>query len=558
MDFINSLPILLSQQDDNIPNVKQAVIGLAASYALWRIVRKWLIKHPLDKIPGPKSSSYISGYLFDLFNPDALDAHDSLGRNYPGIARVPTLMGNVMLYVYDPKALHHIMVKDQHIFEESDDFLRFNKVVFGHGLLATLGEHHRKQRKMLNPVFSIAHMREMIPIFYGISYKLRDAIRSEVSNGKTEIDMLSWFTRTALELIGQSGLGTSFDRLESDSQPHPYFESIKNLIRSLSIPRFIIFPHVANIGTPRFRRFVVDLLPWKNLHALRDMVDVMANTSVEIFESKKRAFELGDEAIHEQVGQGKDIISILLKANMLASEEDKLPDNELIAQISSLTFAAMDTTSNALSRILHTLCEHPEAQDRLRQEILQAREEHGELSYDELNNLTFLDAVCRETLRLYPPAPMVMRQARKDAILPLARPITTLDGRQITEVVVPEGTQILVSILSCNKNPLVWGPDADEWKPERWLSSLPASVTDARIPGVYSHLMTFIGGNRACIGFKFSQLEMKIVLCTLLESFKFTGTDKKIKWKFNGITQPAVEGSGSSENELPLNVSLIA
>ncbi|KAH9950796.1 hypothetical protein B0H21DRAFT_681895, partial [Amylocystis lapponica] len=46
-----------------------------------------------------------------------------------------------------------------------------------------------------------------------------------------------------------------------------------------------------------------------------------------------------------------------------------------------------------------------------------------------------------------------------------------------------------------------------EWKPERWLSPLPSTVTEARVPGVYSNLVTFLGGGRGCIGFKFSEVE---------------------------------------------------
>ena len=67
----------------------------------------------------------------------------------------------------------------------------------------------------------------------------------------------------------------------------------------------------------------------------------------------------------------------------------------------TLAFAGMDTTSNAIARILHLLSEHPDAQERLRQEILEARKEHGEaIPYDTLVSLPYLDAVCRETLRL--------------------------------------------------------------------------------------------------------------------------------------------------------------
>ncbi|TFK27111.1 cytochrome P450 [Coprinopsis marcescibilis] len=476
MASTNYLQQLLKQGD--VSSLRQAAIIVAATCVLWKIIRNWTSKRPLDKIPGPKSSSYVTGNLMDLFQPDGLDCHDELAKNYPGVAKVPSMMG--------------ISCRMSSILRRfTISWSRFNKIIFGDSLLATLGDHHRKQRKLLNPVFSIA-MREMILIFYNVAYKLRDSIHGEVSNGKNEVDVHSWASRTALEIIGQSGLGTSFDRLEPDSPSHPSLTPSRTSRR-----------------------------PVQNI--------------CDIFESKKRAFELGDDAIREQVSK--------VTANMSATEEDKLPEEELIAQMSTLMFAAMDTTSNALSRTLDILSAPQDAHDRLRQEILEAKKLHGELSYDELNNLTFLDAVCRETLRLYPPAPVVLRETRQDTVLPLARTLTTLDGKQTNEIMVPRGTQVIVSIMSCNKDPLIWGPDANEWKPERWLSPPLASFVDAHIPGVYSHLMTFIGGNRACIGFKISQLEMKVILCILLGSFKFTQTDKKVKWRFNGlgITQPAVD-----------------
>ena len=66
----------------------------------------------------------------------------------------------------------------------------------------------------------------------------------------------------------------------------------------------------------------------------------------------------------------------------------------------SILFAAMDTTSNAMSRTLQLLAQHPDIQERLRREVVEART-HGDLDYDQLHALPYLDAVCRETLRLY-------------------------------------------------------------------------------------------------------------------------------------------------------------
>ena len=79
-------------------------------------------------------------------------------------------------------------------------------------------------------------------------------------------------------------------------------------------------------------------------------------------------------------------------------------------------------------------------------------------------------------------------RTRKDSILPLSTPIIGLDGREIHDIPVPNGTGIIISIYAANRNSEIWGPDSYEWKPERWLNPLPETVTNARIPGVYSNL----------------------------------------------------------------------
>ena len=107
--------------------------------------------------------------------------------------------------------------------------------------------------------------------------------------------------------------------------------------------------------------------------------------------------------------------------------------------------------------------------------------------------------------------------AQQDVVLPLSTPIRGVDGQEIREVTVPNNTKIVVGIRASNCNLDLWGADAYEWKPERWLKQLPFTVTDAHIPGVYSNLqgffphfsiqgmltfssrMTFNGGSRSCM-----------------------------------------------------------
>ncbi|KDR76351.1 hypothetical protein GALMADRAFT_67729, partial [Galerina marginata CBS 339.88] len=518
----------------------------------------------LDNIPGPLPKSWWKGAFPQVFNPNAWEFHKEIAEKFGSIIKIKAFLGENQLYVFDPKALHHIIVKDQYVYEETSSFIDANNIMFGPGLLGTLGEQHRKQRKMLNPVFSIAHMREMIPTFYNVTYKLRDAFANKVKSGPQEIDLLFWMTRTALELIGQSGLGYSFDPLTEDGVPHPYSTSVKQLVPAafkLIFFRTYFLAPIVKLGAPKFMRFMVNIIPSKPMHQLRDIIDVIYNTLVEILESKKKALAEGDEAVTRQIGQGKDIISILLRANMEASEDEALSEAELVGQMSTLTFAAMDTTSGALCRILYLLATHPRVQEKLRQEITVARARLGDLAYDDLVSLPYLDAVCRESLRLYPPVPTVTRTTRHDVVLPISTPIRGIDGREMHEILVPNNTNVIIGVMAANRNSQIWGPDSYEWKPERWLKPLPDTVADAHLPGVYSHLMTFLGGGRACIGFKFSQLEMKVVLLLLLESFRFSPS-KEIVWHMNGLATPVVKSDlqssgGPPRPRLPLVVERV-
>ncbi|KAI0689235.1 cytochrome P450 [Cytidiella melzeri] len=502
-------------------------------------------RSPLDNIPGPPATSFWKGNVGSLFHRHAWDYHDELMRRYAPVVKFNGLFNSRALYVYDSLALQHVVVKDQNVFEEPYWFVASNHVIFGPSLLATLGEHHRKQRKLLNPVFSIAHLRQ-----------LRTAIEARVSDTPVEIDMLHWMNRTALELIGQGGLGYSFDPLTEDAI-HPFGEAIKDLVPTAwALTPFRMLSHrLRKLGSPGFQRWVAERWPNPHVQKAIHVIDTLESTSRHVYHGKKAALEKGDETVVHQVGEGKDIMSILLKANTEAAEEEKLSEEELVAQVSTLCFAATDTTSTALARILHLLAQHPEAQERLRDEITNARHD-SDISYDQLVDLPFLDAICRETLRLYPPSNLAAREAHQDVILPLSNPITGIDGRTMNQIVVPNGTFIMVATRACNRNKALWGDDAHQWKPERWLSPLPETILKAKIPGVYSHQMTFLGGGRSCIGFKFSQLEMKVVLSVLLESFRFSLADKEITWNFASPSYPTV-GPTSTKASLPLLVETI-
>ncbi|EIM79589.1 cytochrome P450 [Stereum hirsutum FP-91666 SS1] len=515
-------------------------------------VHHWYRQYHLRNIPGPASQSFAYGNLRQVFSLHGWEFHKSMVQKYGRVTKIWGFFGDAQLHIGDPKALYNILIKDQDVFEETDAFIEANKIFFGPGLLGTLGTLHRRQRKLLVPIFSANHMRYMIPVFYKITHQLHDILQTKLANGPQEIDVKEWMTRVALEIVGQSGLGYSFETLD-ETKSNQYAAAVKMLFPAFGAIPILrqILPYVCNIGTPSFRRWAVRFLPSKNVQLLIKATKAMDETSKKIFYLKKAALEKGDDTVVQQIGEGRDIMSVLMRSNLNAHEADRMPDYELLGQMSTLVFSAMDTTSSALSRIMLLLSLNPKVQDRLRQELIDARKEYGgDLDYDDLHALPYLEAICRETLRAYPPITQTPRIARKDAMLPLSTPIRANDGSTINEILIPKNSTVFVAIQTLNTDPLIWGPDATEWKPERWLSPLPESVINAHIPGVYSNMLTFLGGGRACIGFKFSQMEIKIILSLLIPSFRFSTTDKTTDWLMGAVSSPVI--SGSMKPSMPL------
>ncbi|KAI0072184.1 cytochrome P450 [Panus rudis PR-1116 ss-1] len=525
----------------------------------WRLLRWFTTPSPFSNIPGPKVKSFLGGHVVEVYDRNSWDFHNEIIDKYNSVVRIQGLLGNPGIFVFDPKGLHHVIVKHQDAFAAPEWFNEGEYAALGPCLLAVHGKEHRRQRKLLNPAFSTSRIREMTPLFYRVVDKLHAALDRELgpSDEPKTLNILDWLSRTAMELIAQGGLGYSLDPLVKTSSDE-YAEALKALLPTLaSLAKYqLLLPHIRRMTSPAFQRKMIDYIPIPDLKKVRDIVDVLERRSKEIYEAKKAALKAGDAAVSQQIGEGKDIMSILLRANMEASDEDKLPEEEVTAQMSLLLFAATDTTSSMLVQVLQLLAEHKDMQARLRAEILEATERAGgNIPYDELMTLPLLDAVCRETLRAYPPINIVLRDALEDTVMPLSRPFRGLDGRMIHEIPIPKGSSIILGLRAANLDKQSWGEDAREWKPERWLSPLPESVVEAKVPGVYSNQMSFMGGPRACIGFKFSELEAKIVLIVLLRSFEFD-LDKdvgEVVWNVAGVKFPTL-GRDSDKPAFPMRI----
>ncbi|KAI0059674.1 cytochrome P450 [Artomyces pyxidatus] len=326
------------------------------------------------------------------------------------------------------------------------------------------------------------------------------------------------------------GLGETFDSLDHHEE-HKFAVAMQEYMPTISSLQF--FRRLSYLARkwPRLLRFYADRLPSARVQNLLRVSDTMYRCPIAIFEEKRALLEKGDEEFAHQLSEGKDVISLLMRGNRDASEEMRLSDDEIISQIGTFLFAGAETTSTSLSRVFLLLAQHPEVQDRLR---------------DEINKAHAASVDNAPEIRLRPFHQSNLRTGHSYPAVP-----PDPDGRR-SAVLRLHTNGIAHRRPSINRDKDIWGADADEWKPERFLSPLPASVAEARIAGIYSNTMTFAAGGRACIGFKFGELEMKVVLAHLVRSFRFAPPRAEIVWKFGRIVTPSVKGSNAVGTNMPM------
>ncbi|KAI0059680.1 cytochrome P450 [Artomyces pyxidatus] len=554
-----------------------AIVGmifLTCATLLISVVRKLLRQASLRTIHGPPSVSLFSGNLTQMFNHGAAKFHKHLNDTYGRVYRITGFFGASVLVISDTHAVANILVKKDGTFERAPGIVENNRLVWGPGLLAATGAHHRRQRKMLNPIFAPRHLRSLVPLFHRVTRQLVLVLRQLTADEPREIELVDWLGRLSLELLSQGGLGYTFDSFNPNAEEHEFAAAIQEYMPTTS--SLYVFQRIAHLlpRWPRFLRLCAFRIPSAKLHNVIRISDIIHKYSVRIFEEKKALLAKGDEDFTRQLSEGKDLISLLMRENEDSADDVRLPDEEIIGQIGTFLFAGTETTAVALSRILLLLAQNSDVQERLRSELNNASVPHtdGELTYEALSELPYLEAVCHETLRVYAPVAFISRA--EDVAVPLSRPIETSDG-PLSAIFVPQGTDIVIPSNAINRSKDIWGADAEEWKPERFLSPFPDSVAKARIPGVYSNTMTFSAGGSSCMyvfivspllfgvqpdlrhitsGFKFSELEMKVALSHLVRSFRFSPSQAEIVWKYGGITTPAVKGTDTYGPKLPMVV----
>ena len=194
--------------------------------------------------------------------------------------------------------------------------------------------------------------------------------------------------------------------------------------------------------------------------------------------------------------ESPDLFSVL--CHSVAEDGHVFTDEEVVNHMIFVLFAAHDTSTTAITTMAYYMGRYPQWQRQARARALSM---NAEVGYDTLTQMPELDLVMKESLRLHPPVPVMLREASED---------TEIDGH-----FVPRGTIVSVSPPAIHRNPHVWA-DPDKFDPERFT---PERHEDK------VHRMAWIpfgSGVHKCIGLYFAQMEIKTILHNLLRNYEWS------------------------------------
>ncbi|KAG7090319.1 hypothetical protein E1B28_011916 [Marasmius oreades] len=506
---------------------------------------------------GPSASSYLLGLEHYLRVENIVTVLFKWSKEYGTAYRFPGCFGQKILVISDPRAIHRVLQESVLDYPEAADIKRIFEMIFGRGVLWASGEDHKRHRRVLSPAFSINHMRQFLPLFQShvnhLSEKWNQALQGK---GRT-IDIIPWFHKVTLDVIGESAFNYHFDAI--DNKPNELTQTLYDL-EKLGVDPVPGMTLVAAV--PRYVPDAVAAWQAKNFPVNGEKI---AKRYLEL--SNQKAREVMKEAGLDLNGDGetddvpigtgteKDVLSVLVRANRAEDPRKRLSEGEMLAQMSTLIQAGHHTTGYTLSWILYELAAHPEDQAKVYEEIRHIRETNSEgLTSSDYDSMTHLTLVLKEALRLHPVVPTLEREAMKNDVLLLDFPVVSKDGKTVDAIPVRNGQRIKVDISSYNRLESVWGEDANSWNPKRFATDSEGK-TQTQV-GLFANILTFSGGPKGCIGWRFAVMEMQAIIAGLLERYEFSiPAYVEIEAGNPGLVVPNVKGKETEGAQLPLKVT---
>ncbi|PPQ81694.1 hypothetical protein CVT24_003124 [Panaeolus cyanescens] len=391
--------------------------------------------------------------------------------------------------------------KDLPVYEH---FLNF----WGSNIISTEGNEWKAHRSVAKTAFNEANNALVWSETIRISSQWMDNMKSS-DQKEVMVDLLEDLRLITMQVIQAAGFGRrpawAETTKESESGRMPFEESLSAAASNL-IPRSI---------TPGWMIDIAEKVGYKKLIVVRKSFDDIKFHMLELVEFA-RSWLGGDQ-------QDKTLDAALLRNLVEANSEEvgskRLNDGQLLSNAFVFLVAGHETTAHSLSFMLAFMAIYPEVQRKVREEVLSLTDGDplAPLNYKEhLSKLVYTLAVFYETSRLCTVAPRLGRRVLADTTLTGRLFETSFDNNTENvkefEIPIKRGAQVILDMTAVHKNPIHWGKDANEFRPERFID------TDTyRWPR--DAFLAFSTGHRSCIGQKFSTTESLCLVANLVRQF---------------------------------------
>ncbi|GFR81489.1 cytochrome P450 [Elysia marginata] len=416
-----------------------------------------------------------------------------------------------VLVVTDPEVIKQILIKDFNMYVD--------RYVVGEGKLQNpllqltvffaQGSTWRRLRKMMTPSFSGTKLRFLTARVNKMARQLSDHLHSSAVEGRP-LEAKWVFGAYILDVSAAMTFGLDLNSLSN--LEGTFIQRAKSLVTvdraiQLKLALVGIFPACL----PLLRFFNIGYFKYTDVCFFRDNLRAL---------------------VRERVSQAEacdDFLQLLLEAEFKDTREEgfampgsKLSEDEIVAQALLFIIAGYDGSSGALQFLYYQLAKHQDVQMNVVREILDeiGEDEDDEPTYEKCQSLHYTEAVIEETLRMYPPILLLLRNCTKDT--------------KLGDTSVPAGTGVIIPNFNIGRDPELFD-DPEEFRPERFLGDSRLSVNPATF-------LAFGLGPRQCIGLRFAMLQIKLALIYTLRKVAIVDASPDVleTEDFTGVLTPKV------------------
>ncbi|CAK9866406.1 unnamed protein product [Sphagnum jensenii] len=385
--------------------------------------------------------------------------------------------------------------------------------LLGNGLFASSGNVvWAPQRQLFNPALHNKEVKSKLPTIVDCAHAATERWAMEVNSGRTEVDMYQKFLELTLDVIGKSGFGVQIDAGSESST-----KVIQSFNQYLYDSRELIFGLPAVIpGYSYLSQRIMKRIAKERQWLESFMGDIIHNRQRQLRHGHgSNGAAAAPNNLHD------DLLDIMIekvpqstrpKKKITPETSTRLSRDQLMNNAQTFLLAGHETTASLLTWTIYLLAEHPLWQERARAEVEEFCHQGGDQFAQELNRMKTVTMILYESMRLFPPVPLIGRTCIENNTIGANSTTTPTTGK----LVIAKGLEIVIPVAMVHRDPGIWGDDADQFQPARFANGISGACGNpfAFIP--------FGGGPRTCIGQTLALSEARTVLAAMLPMFSWT------------------------------------